>query len=278
MLSSQQRALVRIAKRRVSGQDVLGRLVVRKPHHKGSLAGFSTHPSFPSSSSNQSKDDRTRKQLSALPSVNLTKNALLRSTLLERAYPLGVGQSPMFWFSTTNTTKEEEAGKAEYGYRERARSGAKSFGGMMKKYGPTFVATYLSVYVGNLSLFYLGIASGMLDPVMMIGYVTGNHEEVRSTAIVVSELLEKYTITAPFAETVKEKPNLANFAVAWISTKFTEPIRMGVSVAIVPSVARYFGTIPKTEEEIEKEESEGVDAAFYAEQRESENKSAEKKH
>lgn len=34
------------------------------------------------------------------------------------------------------------------------------------------------------------------------------------------------------------------FALAWIMTKFTEPVRLGVSVAVVPSVARAVGRVP----------------------------------
>lgn len=152
-----------------------------------------------------------------------------------------------FGFSTS-TANEEDKKPTPSSYREQATQGAKSFGGMMKLYGPAFVGTYLGIYATNLGLFYLGIESGALDPMTILGYVTGNHEEVRSSAEVVSELLEHYTITAPFADTVKAKPNLANFAIAWVSTKFTEPIRFGLAVAVVPRVARALGIVPKAEE------------------------------
>ena len=145
---------------------------------------------------------------------------------------------------------------SEYG--EKAKEGAQSFGGMMKTYGPTFVWTYLSVYVANLSLFYIGIETGALDPVTLLGYITGNHEEItRKSSEVVAELLEHYTVTAPFAETVKAKPGLANFGIAWISTKFTEPLRFGAVVAIVPRVARYFGKTPEIAQEEEEEDESG---------------------
>lgn len=145
-------------------------------------------------------------------------------------------------------------------YKDQAKDGAKSFGGMMKRYGPTFLWTYLSVYVATLGGLYVGVESGALDPVLMLGYVTGNHEDLRSSAEVVAELLKHYTITEPFAETVRQKPALANLAVAWISTKFTEPIRFGATMAIVPRVARYFGVVPKQQvpaEESNKEKQDG---------------------
>jgi hypothetical protein len=41
---------------------------------------------------------------------------------------------------------------------------------------------------------------------------------------------------------------VGTFAIAWVMTKFTEPIRLGVSVAIVPTVARWFGKKQQVED------------------------------
>lgn len=128
---------------------------------------------------------------------------------------------------------------ADYG--NQAKDGAKTISGMMKAYGPVFIGSYLTIYGITLGSLYLGVESGVMDPVTTLGYLTGNHEEARSSAVVVAELLEKYTITEPFADTVKQKPALANFAIAWVSTKFTEPFRLAATAAVVPRVARYFG-------------------------------------
>jgi len=130
-------------------------------------------------------------------------------------------------------------------YADEARGHAKSFGGMMKLYGPFAVGTYFSAYVITLGSLYAGVESGVLDPVSLLGYISGNPDDARSTAMVVAEMLEKYTLTEHFAETVRQKPALANFAVAWATTKFTEPIRLAFTVAVTPRVARYFGGAPK---------------------------------
>jgi len=58
------------------------------------------------------------------------------------------------------------------------------------------------------------------------------------------ELLESYTLTRPVAPMVEEYPWTANFAIAWIATKFTEPIRFGATVVLTPPVARFFGYRP----------------------------------
>ena len=38
---------------------------------------------------------------------------------------------------------------------------------------------------------------------------------------------------------IREYPRVGTFLVAWFTTKFTEPVRMGVSIAIVPPLAKF---------------------------------------
>lgn len=40
---------------------------------------------------------------------------------------------------------------------------------------------------------------------------------------------------------------VGTFAVAWVMTKFTEPIRLGFTLVTVPTIARYFGKVPPSE-------------------------------
>ena len=40
---------------------------------------------------------------------------------------------------------------------------------------------------------------------------------------------------------------VGTFAISWVMTKFTEPLRLGVTVAIVPTVARFLGKAPPKE-------------------------------
>lgn len=50
-------------------------------------------------------------------------------------------------------------------------------------------------------------------------------------------------------------PKAGNFAVAWILTKFTEPIRFGLTIAITPSIYRFI-TGRRAAREDEDEEHE----------------------
>ncbi|CAB9521182.1 Protein of unknown function (DUF1279) [Seminavis robusta] len=239
MLSSQQRLALRVARRRLPSAEAL--LYRQQQPGSNSLATFASSHWLHTSSSSWNRDDEENKKKSSRAARQL------------QGLPLYNRQ----WFSTTSseddnkktdtaTTYGERA--AEYReraseYSDKAKDGAKSFGGMMKAYGPTFLGTYLSVYAVTLGGLYVGVESGVLDPVTLLGYITGNHDDARSTAEVVAELLKHYTLTERWADTVQQKPHWANFAVAWVSTKFTEPIRFGATVAIVPRVARYFGVV-----------------------------------
>ncbi|CAB9521496.1 Protein of unknown function (DUF1279) [Seminavis robusta] len=150
------------------------------------------------------------------------------------------------YFSTTAEARKKATynGDLDAQFADEAKDGGGKFGRMMNTYGPTFLWTYLSVYALTLGGLYVGVESGMLDPVTLLGYINGSNDEVGSTAEALAELMKQYTLTEPFVDTVQEKPHLANLAIAWITTKFTEPIRLGTSAAVVPVVARHFGVVP----------------------------------
>jgi len=132
-------------------------------------------------------------------------------------------------------------------------------GGMARQYGPVFVGAYGTLYLATLGSIYGGIQSGALDPVVLMDWIhPPEGESAASTVHVVVEWMEHYSFTKPYAPVVEKHPYVANLAVAWIATKFTEPIRFGVTLAITPRVARYFGYATPTEEGDEKATKEGA--------------------
>lgn len=107
---------------------------------------------------------------------------------------------------------------------------------MVKRYGATAVVTYLGVYVGTLGMLFAAVEWGVnpldygLDSGWLVEKATG--------------MLEGYSWSEPFVEVIQKNPHAGNFAVAWILTKFTEPVRMLVTIAIVPRIARALGKAP----------------------------------
>lgn len=143
-----------------------------------------------------------------------------------------------------------------------ARSGAKTAREMISQYGPVFIGTYMSVYFISWGLLFVGMDSGLLDPVQIMGYIGGGAEEGKSTVHVVVEYMEKYSWTKPYAETVEKNPHIANLAVAWVTNKFTEPARLLFTMAVVPRLARHFGFVHALQEEEhvdEKDEKEPIE-------------------
>merc|ERR1711862_132366 len=74
-------------------------------------------------------------------------------------------------------------------------------------------------------------------------------------------MLSHYSLTARFSPLVIEKPWVANFATAWIATKFTEPVRFAATGLIVPKLARHLGYVqePQQQQQQEMEEEEVQD-------------------
>lgn len=133
-----------------------------------------------------------------------------------------------------------------------------SFQSMLRQYGKVFIATYFTVYVSTIVGLFMSVQSGQIDAMYMISLLTGTSspsepggvadpetiQEAASAMKDLVELLESYTITRPVAPLVEEYPWTANFAIAWIATKFTEPIRFGATVVLTPPIARFLGYRP----------------------------------
>jgi hypothetical protein len=62
-----------------------------------------------------------------------------------------------------------------------------------------------------------------------------------TTAVeLVHHFLCKYDLTRSYAPYIQSYPAVANFGVAWIAAKFTEPLRIPVAIAITPRIARFW--------------------------------------
>jgi len=146
--------------------------------------------------------------------------------------------------SRRDAFSENMSGHTERG-RDAAKKGAKNFREMVRQYGPVFVWTYGGVYISTLGIFFLGIDSGLVDPAYIVNYVSPPVEgdPIKSSVEVVVEVMDHYAWTRPWVPFFERNPGLANFGIAWIAVKFTEPIRFGFTVAIVPRLARYFGYV-----------------------------------
>jgi Protein of unknown function (DUF1279) len=105
---------------------------------------------------------------------------------------------------------------------------------MMSKYGYVAIGTYLSVYLLTLGSIFTALdfdifnaATFGLDPLHMIKKVC--------------DLIENTTGNTSIPAYINKNPTVGTFAIAWIMTKFTEPVRLGLTILIVPKVSRILG-------------------------------------
>ena len=117
---------------------------------------------------------------------------------------------------------------------EPATPPKQNFKELLKKYGYTAVGTYLSIYIltlgsifGSLQYDIFNAATFGLDPLELINKVCG--------------LIENNTGNQSIPNYIRSNPTVGTFAVAWIMTKFTEPLRLGFTILIVPKVAKIVG-------------------------------------
>jgi hypothetical protein len=50
---------------------------------------------------------------------------------------------------------------------------------------------------------------------------------------------------AQYLEVERVNSKSGTFLLAWIATKFTEPVRLAVTLAVTPRIARFLGRAPK---------------------------------
>ena len=96
---------------------------------------------------------------------------------------------------------------------------------LWRQYGLVFLGTYLGIYVVTLGSVYELVSSNYLS--------AGNAAE-----------LLRYVYLDRVVDVDKIDPRMGNFAVAWILTKFTEPVRFVVAATVTPRVARLVGRAP----------------------------------
>jgi len=116
---------------------------------------------------------------------------------------------------------------------------------LMAKYGYFFVGTYLSVYFGTWSTLYFLLDNGLVDPssLSIPNWFPFSHssEEDATLVSLIADLADNFEVTKKYVESIKKKPEFVNLGIAWVATKFTEPIRLGVSIFLTPKIARLFG-------------------------------------
>ena len=108
--------------------------------------------------------------------------------------------------------------------RVAAAEEATTFTEAWRRYGWLFVGTHFSVYFATLAGLTAAVKNGLLGR---------SEEEQRSAVEKVAALADDY-LPARACEAIRASPTVGAFAVAWVTAKFTEPVRLVVTVFLTP--------------------------------------------
>ncbi|CAM9621990.1 unnamed protein product [Heterosigma akashiwo] len=111
---------------------------------------------------------------------------------------------------------------------------------MWKQYGVVATATWFGTYFITLGSFYAGFSSGLLDSKSWVGE-SSDKENNESNSFKFLDWFERFETLKPLVQQVKQSPRVQTFLLAWVATKFTEPVRMVIVVGVTPRIARALG-------------------------------------
>ena len=120
---------------------------------------------------------------------------------------------------------------------------------MWTQYGMIFIGTYLTTYVITLGSVYVAMENGVIRtrPKKNKPQVETDEEEdfdmITTTNRIVA-LAERLGV-AKWLDIERVDARSGTFLLAWIATKFTEPFRLALTVAVTPRIARLLGRAPK---------------------------------
>ena len=117
--------------------------------------------------------------------------------------------------------------------REKREARATGLAAVWERYGWTAVGTHFGVYFATLAGLTSAVDQGLLG---------ADADERREAVDKVAGALERVA-PARAVDFVRESPAAGAFAVAWVAAKFTEPVRLVVTLFLVPRVAAVRGAV-----------------------------------
>jgi len=151
-----------------------------------------------------------------------------------------------------------------------AKKGVSKMRELFQKYGWTFVGTYGVIYITTLATIFVAINWGWMDPPSITFGGVGSENILEGIGVShedaphvkdddynaiswILKQMENFDLTRPYAEKLAKNPNLINLGIAWVATKLTEPIRLGVAIGLTPKIAKALG-MASAEDEVAGDE------------------------
>ena len=110
---------------------------------------------------------------------------------------------------------------------------------LWQKYGYLSIGFYVGLYVTTLSGIFVSLDFDLFrastfgfDPI----------ESVKKFC----DFVEYMTGSVSLPAYIRENPRVGTFAIAWVMTKFTEPLRLAFTIAVMPTVAKFVSNLRRT--------------------------------
>ena len=110
---------------------------------------------------------------------------------------------------------------------------------LWQKYGYLSIGFYVGLYLTTLSGIFISLDFDLFrastfgfDPI----------ESVKKFC----DYVEYLTGSVSLPAYIRENPRVGTFAIAWVMTKFTEPLRLAFTIAIMPTVAKLVSNFRRT--------------------------------
>ena len=156
--------------------------------------------------------------------------------------------------SNNNKSHKEKMQNAAHKGTKAVKKGAKSIKELIQIHGMSFIGSYFVIWVGTVSIFFGALDSGLVDPMTLMNVDLPWHsgpeqsqqdasdaKEITSAIDYIATKMENYKWTEPYADLVRDKPRISNFAIAVVATKFTEPVRIGLTLGVAPKISKMRG-------------------------------------
>ncbi|KAI9905852.1 hypothetical protein PsorP6_014177 [Peronosclerospora sorghi] len=120
---------------------------------------------------------------------------------------------------------------------------------LWRQYGVVAIGTYVTLYGAVLGSIYVAIDQGWVRTSKK--QASENEETPPDESFNLVTTTNKFVKIAEdlgiaqYLEIERVNAKSGTFLLAWIATKFTEPLRLALTIAVTPRIARFVGRAPK---------------------------------
>uniref|UniRef100_H3GLJ1 DUF1279 domain-containing protein n=1 Tax=Phytophthora ramorum TaxID=164328 RepID=H3GLJ1_PHYRM len=119
---------------------------------------------------------------------------------------------------------------------------------LWRKYGVVAIGTYLTMYGAVLGSVYLAIDQGWVRTNKRTSSKGEGQSDETFNLVTTTNKFVRFAEDlgiAQYLEVERVNSKTGTFLLAWIATKFTEPVRLALTIAVTPRIARFLGRAPK---------------------------------